>query len=103
MMFQAIGREPRFVFAPTWFFDYIIHALEFLAKLLDYEALENATETARIGKYYAVESMLTTDPNEKYGKITMQDHYNKIAAEGQDEFTPMYVSSASFTANSQFF
>lgn len=47
----------------------------------------------RIGKYYAVEDMLTTDPSEKYGTITMQEHYNKIAAEGQDKFTPVRATA----------
>ena len=48
---------------------------------------------ARIGKYYAVEDMLTTDPSEKYGTITMREHYNKIAAEGQDQFTPVRATA----------
>jgi divinyl chlorophyllide a 8-vinyl-reductase len=62
-----------------------------MATLTKNEFLEDAAEYARIGKYYAVEDMLTTDPDEKYGKITMRDHYNKIACQGQDPFTPMYV------------
>ena len=37
--------------------------------------------------------MLTTDPSEKYGTITMQEHYNKIAAEGQDKFTPVRATA----------
>ena len=45
------------------------------------------------GKYYAVEDMLTISPEEKYGTITMQDHYNKIAAEGQDKFTPVRATA----------
>lgn len=88
-MFKAVGREPRFVYAPTWIFDYIIRALQFFATVLESEALEDATETGRIGKYYAVEDMLTTEPSEKYGTITMQEHYNRIAANGQDPFTPV--------------
>jgi hypothetical protein len=47
------------------------------------------------GKYYAVEDMLTTDPSEKFGTIRLQDHYNRIAEEGQeyDPYTTMYVGS----------
>lgn len=43
------------------------------------------------GKYYAVEDMLTTDPSEKFGTITLQEHYNRIAVEGQeyDPYTTM--------------
>jgi divinyl chlorophyllide a 8-vinyl-reductase len=89
MMFKAIGKTPRFVHAPTAIFDPVIQTTQFLATLLQSEALEDAAETGRIGKYYAVEDMLTTDPKEKYGKITMQDHYNEIAAKGQDPFTPV--------------
>ena len=90
-MFKAVGKEPKFVFAPTWIFGAVIHTLQFFATALKSEALEDAAETGRIGKYYAMEDMLTTDPAEKYGKITMQDHYNRIAAKGQDPFTPVYV------------
>lgn len=89
MMFKAIGQEPKFVYAPTWVFDPIIQTTQFCATLFNSEALEDAAETGRIGKYYAVENMLTTDPEEKYGTITMQDHYNSIAAKGQDPFTPV--------------
>ena len=44
-------------------------------------------ETAKIGKYYAVEDMLTTEEYEKYGSIGMMDYFEKIASEGQDPFT----------------
>ena len=89
MMFKATGLEPRFAYAPTFVFDIIIRGFDDLAKVTKSEFMEDAAEYARIGKYYAVEDMLTTDPEEKYGKITMQDHYNKIAQQGQDPFTPM--------------
>jgi len=89
MMHKAAGLEPRYVYAPTWIFDSIINTLQVFATLLKSDFLEDAAEYGRIGKYYAVEDMLTTKPEEKYGKITMQDHYNKIASEGKDTFTPM--------------
>lgn len=88
-MFKAIDKPPRFVYATTAIFDPIIQTTQFLATLFQSQALEDAAETGRIGKYYAVEDMLTTDPTEKYGKITMQDHYNEIASKGQDPFTPV--------------
>jgi len=93
MMHKAADLEPRYVFAPTWIFDSIINSLQVLATVFKSEALEDAAEYARIGKYYAVEDMLTTKPEEKYGKVTMQDHYNKIAAEGQDPFTPIRATA----------
>ena len=93
MMFEAIGMEPKYVYAPTWIFDVVIRCLTFLADLLQSTDLEDATETARIGKYYAVEDMLTTDPAEQYGKITTYDHFQKIAAKGQDPFTPVRATA----------
>jgi len=38
--------------------------------------------------------MLTTDPHEKYGTITLQEHYDRIAVEGQeyDPYTTMFAS-----------
>ena len=54
--------------------------------------MEDAAELGRIGKYYAVEDMLTTEPKEKYGKITLRQHYERIAKEGQeyDPYTTMF-------------
>ena len=38
--------------------------------------------------------MLTTEPDEKFGTITLQQHYDKIAVEGQeyDPYTTMFAS-----------
>jgi hypothetical protein len=94
MMYKAIGNpKQKFVYAPTWIFDYIIDTFQFLATLTKSQALEDAAETGRIGKYYAVEDMLTTDPSEKYGTVSMQDHYNGIASQGQDPFTPVRATA----------
>ena len=81
------------VYAPTWIFDYIIDTIQFLATLTKSQALEDAAETARIGKYYAVEDMLTTDQSEKFGTRRMQEHFNKIAKQGQDPFTPVRATA----------
>lgn len=93
MIFQATGMEPKYFNAPLWLFDVIINSLQFLADITKSEALEDAAETGRIGKYYAVEDMLTTSPEEKFGKITLQEHYNRIAVEGQeyDPYTTMFA------------
>ena len=94
MLFEATGMEPKFINAPLWLFDVIINGLQFLADVTGLESLEDAAETGRIGKYYAVEDMLTTEPHEKYGTITLQEHYNRIAVEGQeyDPYTAMFSS-----------
>lgn len=91
MLFQAVGKEPNFMYAPLWLFDAIINSLQWFADTFKSEQFENAAELGRIGKYYAVEDMLTTDPNEKYGTMKLQEHYNKIAVEGQeyDPYTTM--------------
>jgi len=93
MLFEATGMEEKYFYAPLWLFDVIINSLQFLADLTKSEALENAAETGRIGKYYAVEDMLTTKPEEKYGKMSLQDHFNRVAKEGQeyDPYTTMFA------------
>lgn len=95
MLYSAIGKEPNFVYAPLWLFDVIIDSLQWVADTFNSEKFENAAETGRIGKYYAVEDMLTTDPSEKFGTMTLQEHYNKIAVEGQeyDPYTTMFAKA----------
>lgn len=93
MLFQSLGKEPKFIFAPLWLFDVIIDSLQWVADTFTSEKFENAAETGRIGKYYAVEDMLTTDPDEKFGTMTLQQHFDKIAVEGQeyDPYTSMFA------------
>ena len=63
------------------------------------EKLEDAAEFGRIGRYYALEDMLTTDPSEKYGRTTLRQHYERIAVEGQeyDPYTSVCVANRLFT------
>lgn len=63
-LFDAVGKEPKIIKAPVLLFDLIIGSLDFLAKYLP-KQFEDPAELAKIGKYYAVENMLTTDPQEK--------------------------------------
>lgn len=95
MLYSAIGKEPNFFYAPLWLFDVIIDSLQWVADTFNSEKFENAAELGRIGKYYAVEDMLTTDPEEKFGTMTLQEHYNKIAVEGQeyDPYTTMFAKA----------
>ena len=102
MMFKAINKEPKFAYAPTGVFDMILSTLTFTLQLCNKlgasssnftNKLDDIIETTKIGKYYAVEDMLTTDPNEKFGTITMQEHYDKIALNGQDPFTPVRATA----------
>lgn len=72
----------RFWTAPIGIFDAIINFLAFLGQWS--EGAEDAAELARIGKYYAVEDMLTTEPEAKFGAVTLRQHYERIAVEGQE-------------------
>ena len=82
MIFDIVGKEPKFIKAPIGLFDAIINSLAWLGQFN--AGMEDAAELARIGKYYAVEDMLTTEPKEKYGKVTLRQHYERIAVEGQE-------------------
>lgn len=84
MLFDVIGKTPEYVSAPLWIFDVIIDSFQWAADTFKIEKFENAAEVGRIGKYYAVEDMLTTDPDEKFGTMTLKEHYEKIAVEGQE-------------------
>jgi divinyl chlorophyllide a 8-vinyl-reductase len=55
-LFQLLGKEPRFKSVPVGFLDVIIGALHLIGKLLP--AVADKAELARIGRYYATESML---------------------------------------------
>ena len=70
---------------------------QWLADTFKSEKLEDAAEFGRIGRYYAIEDMLTTDPSEKYGQTTLRQHYERIAVEGQ-EYDP-YTSVFGKVAN----
>jgi divinyl chlorophyllide a 8-vinyl-reductase len=91
MLFRAIGKEPKYSMLPIWIFDASIDLLQWLADIFQNEQLENAAELGRIGKYYAVEDMVVTE--NRFGSITLQDYFNRIAVEGQeyDPYTSMYV------------
>jgi len=60
MLFDALGREPRFKQIPVALLDVIIAMLDTLGRLLP--ALADKAELARIGRYYATESMLVLAP-----------------------------------------
>lgn len=59
-LFALLGREPRFTHVPVSLLDAIVGGLTFLARI--FPSLEAKAELARIGRYYATESMLVLDP-----------------------------------------
>jgi len=92
MLAEVLGKKPNLLSVPIGIFDVIINGLQWLADTFKNEKLEDAAELGRIGKYYAVEDMLTTDPSERFGSTTLMEHYSKIAVEGQeyDPYTTMF-------------
>ncbi|KST57755.1 epimerase [Methylobacterium sp. GXS13] len=59
-LFALLGRAPRFRHVPVALLDGIIAVLSILGRLVP--ALAAKAELARIGRYYATESMLVLDP-----------------------------------------
>ncbi|UZJ42569.1 NAD(P)-dependent oxidoreductase [Prosthecochloris sp. SCSIO W1101] len=89
MLFELLGREPKFKRMPIQMFDVIIPVLGFLAKI--FPKLEDKAEFARIGKYYCSESMLVLNPETgeydahatpSYGTDKLRDFYKRVLEEG---------------------
>lgn len=81
-LFRLLGRPARFSRVPVAMLDAIILGLGAAARLAP--ALATKAELARIGRYYATESMLLLDPatgrysadaTPEYGARTLFDHY----------------------------
>ena len=60
LLFQALGREPRFKQVPVALLDAIAGLLGTVGRVLP--ACADKAELARIGRYYATESMLVLNP-----------------------------------------
>lgn len=89
MLFEILGKEPKFIKVPVAVMDFAIALLDFLAK--PFKSLQDAAEFAKIGKYYATESMLLWDPKRKeydaeatpsYGSDTLKGFFERVAKEG---------------------
>ena len=81
-LFALLGREPRFKQVPVALMDAIIGALGLAGRVVP--ALAAKAELARIGRYYATESMLVWDAaagrydeqaTPSWGRDTLFDHY----------------------------
>ena len=91
LLFELLGKPPRFKAVPLRFFDLIVGGLSLASKL--FPRLADKTEFARIGRYYGTESMLVWDAeNERYdadatpefGTETLRDFYRRVLEEGLD-------------------
>jgi len=86
-LFALLGREPRFSRAPVAMLDAIIAALSAAGRVVP--SLRDKAELARIGRYYATESMLVwdekagrydADATPSTGSDTLFDHYARVIA-----------------------
>ena len=84
-LFALLGRPPRFRQVPVALLDGIVAGLATAGRLLP--ALARKAELARIGRYYATESMLVLDPatgrydaaaTPSTGTETLFDHYGRL-------------------------
>ena len=84
-LFRLIGIQPRYKNVPVALLDVIIFALKTLGWLIP--ALADKAELARIGRYYATESMLVWNTNEaayeaestpSFGQQTLFSHYQQM-------------------------
>lgn len=84
-IFALLGRAPRFRHVPVRLLDAIIALLGALGRVVP--ALADKAELARIGRYYATESMLVLDPatgrydadaTPSTGTETLFDHYARL-------------------------
>ena len=85
MLFSLLGKEPRYQFVSIAFMTAVIAVLAVAGTISTRAA--NAAEFARIGRYYARESMLLWDPEAErydadatpeYGSDTLLEHYRAI-------------------------
>ncbi len=84
-LFALLDRKPRFSHVPVALLDTIIAVLSTLGRL--FPALADKAELARIGRYYATESMLVLDPatgrydaaaTPSTGSETLFDFYGRL-------------------------
>jgi divinyl chlorophyllide a 8-vinyl-reductase len=85
MIFELSGKTPRFRRVPVAMLDVIIAALSVFGTVLP--KLKNKAELARIGRYYATESMLVWDASRgiydadatpQFGEDTLREHYARM-------------------------
>lgn len=84
-LFRQLNMAPKYRSVPVRFLDRIIAVLDYLGRVSP--RLKDKAELARIGRYYATESMLVWDPvrgrydadaTPSTGKDTLFDHYAQL-------------------------
>lgn len=88
ILFEALGQTPRFKHVPVAMMSAIVSGLSIAGKVS--WRLRDKAELARIGRYYATESMLVwddatgrydADATPEFGSETLADHYKRLATE----------------------
>lgn len=86
LLFEAVGMPPRYRSVPVGLLRGVVSALSFLGRFVS--SLADKAELARIGHYYATESMLVWDPEAgrynaeatpEFGIETLGDYYGRLA------------------------
>ena len=84
LLFDALGRAPHFKRVPVRLLDGIAGTLSALGRVSP--AAASRAELARIGRYYATQSMLVwtgsaydADATPEFGSTTLADHYARLA------------------------
>lgn len=89
LLFSLCGRRPRFRHVPLRMFDAVVATLGAAARVIP--SLGDKAEFARIGRYYATESMLVWDAahgryaaeaTPSFGDRTLHDFYARVLREG---------------------
>ncbi len=84
-LFRQIGKKPRFRHVPIGVLDAVIYTLRASGRV--FPALADKAELAKIGRYYATESMLVWDPvrmtydaeaTPSFGTQTLFDYYDQL-------------------------
>lgn len=88
LLFAALGQEPRFKHVPVGMMTAVIAGLTIGGSILP--RVRDKAELARIGRYYATESMLVwddaagrydADATPEFGTETLASHYRRLATE----------------------
>lgn len=86
LLFKALGLKPKFRRVPVAMMSAIIASLSLAGRISP--QLRTKAELARIGKYYATESMLVwngstydADATPEFGTETLAEHYVRLATE----------------------
>ena len=84
-LFKLLGKTPRFKSVPLGLLDAIASVLGFLGKVIP--ALADKAELAKIGRYYASESMLVWDANaQRYDADLTPSHGTQTLFDAYDEW-----------------